>query len=351
MPNSIVPFRVDFEKDGTSVSSRAQAIKILDEVARLHANGAKTVGITYSANKDQTDKIIDTYNKGGWKTGTSGANQATVISEIEQLLTEPKYKHLQSVYRTVPITTMEYDSKGKPAPAKDTAVKQSLDHASQFMESGGVLLGWTNQKTPPGKLAIGGGVAAGVQTPGQKQMINDWVKNNLPPPSLEDDIPLTPLKKTVSETSQLQALQVLEKEESARKKKSTSVQSEQTEALLEAYKKHCGEEWFKNNPPQKNDEGRLNLSFKSDEDMADFFKKQADSGKSFIMIDEKTNKVIAFSNGDGKLYRPGKEGPQEITDKSIMPKESDMKDLPDLDGFKIPAKETTQESNTQLQQV
>lgn len=251
MPNSIVPFRVDFEKDGTSVSSRAQAIKILDEVARLHANGAKTVGITYSANKDQTDKIIDTYNKGGWKTGTSGANQATVISEIEQLLTEPKYKHLQSVYRTVPITTMEYDSKGKPAPAKDTAVKQSLDHASQFMESGGVLLGWTNQKNPPGKLAIGGGVAAGVQTPGQKQMINDWVKNNLPPPSLEDDIPLTPLKKTVSETSQLQALQMLEKEESARKKKSTSVQSEQTEALLEAYKNIVGKNGLRITPLRK----------------------------------------------------------------------------------------------------
>ncbi|KTD72572.1 hypothetical protein [Legionella tucsonensis] len=340
MPNSIVPFRVDFEKNGSSVSSRDQAIQILDEVARLHANGAKTVGITYSANQDQTDKITDTYKKGSWKTGTNGANQAAVISQIEQLLTEPKYQHLQSVYRTVPITTMKYDSKGKAVPTDDTSVKQSLSHASQFMEGGGVLLGWTNQKTPQGSLAIGGGVAAGVQTSSQKQMINNWIKSNLPPSTLEEDIPLTSPKKTVTDTSQME---MLEKEEVARKKKSTSIQSEQTEALLEAYKKHCGEKWFKDNPPQKDKEGRLNLSFKSDEDMADFFKKQADLGKSFIMIDDKTNKVIAFSNGDGKLYRPGKEGPQEITGKSIMPKESEMKDLPGLDNFKMPSKETTQE--------
>ncbi|QLZ68879.1 hypothetical protein FOLKNPGA_01659 [Legionella sp. PC1000] len=346
MPNSIVPFRVDFEKNGTSISSRDQAIKILDEVARLHANGAKTVGITYSANQAQTDKIIDTYNKGGWKTGTNGANQASVISEIEQLLTEPKYQHLKGVYRTVPITTMKFDSKGNAGPADDDSVKKSLSHASQFMDDGGVLLGWTNQKTPEGRLAIGGGVAAGVQTSSQKQMINDWVKNNLQPPTLEDNLPLAPPKETVSGTSEMQDLQAL-----ARKKKSTSIQSEQTEALLEAYKKHCGEKWFKDNPPQKDEEGRLNLSFKSDEDMAAFFKEQADLGKSFIMIDEKTNKVIAFSNGDGKLYRPGKDGPQEITDKSITPKESEMSDLPELDKFKMPSKETTQESVTPLQQA
>ncbi|MBN9226648.1 MULTISPECIES: hypothetical protein [Legionella] len=349
MPKGIVPFRVDFEKNGVGVSTRAQAAQILDEVARQHANGAKTVGITYSANQAQTDKIQSTYKNGGWKTGTDGSNQAAVISEIEQLLTTPKYQHLQGVYRTVPITTMKYDSTGKAVKAKDTDVEESLKGASKFMDDGGVLLGWTNQTTAPGRLAIGGGVASGVQTSAQKSMINNWVKNNLSSPTLDDDLPMAPLKPTVSETSSVQALQASEEEEAQRKKKSIGIQSEQVEALLAAYKKHCGEQWFKDNPPEKGEDGRLKLTFKSDEDMTDFFKKQAESGNSFIMVDEKTNKVIAYSNGDGKLYKPGKDGPQEITGKTLLPKAGEMNDLPDLKDFKMPAKAATQESVSQPQ--
>ena len=98
-PSGIVPFQVDFKKKGTPVSSAAQAMQILDEVARQHANGAKTVGITYPPNQDQTDQILKTYKSGGWKTGTSGANQADVIAKIEQLLATPKYQHLQGVFK------------------------------------------------------------------------------------------------------------------------------------------------------------------------------------------------------------------------------------------------------------
>ncbi|MCW8419421.1 hypothetical protein OQJ18_00415 [Fluoribacter dumoffii] len=343
MPKNIVPFQVDFAKNGTPVSSRDQAIKILDEVNRLHANGAKKVGITYSANQAQTDKIIDTYQKGGWKTGTNGANQASVVAQIEQLLTTPKYQHLQGVYQTVPITTMQYDSKGNPKPADPSSVKKSLEHASQFMDSGGVLLGWTNQKTPQGSLAIGGGVASAVQTIGQKKMINEWVQDKLPQSTLTDDLPLSPPKKTTSGTTQMQDLQALDNEEMARKKKSVSIQSDEINSLLDAFKKHCGEQWVKDNPPE-NKNGQLKLSFKSEENMTDFFKQQASEGKSFIMVDEKTQKVMAYSNGDGKIYRPGKDGPQEITGKSLTPKEGEMEDLPKLDSFKMPAKESTQES-------
>lgn len=179
-PNStgIVPFQIDFIKNGVGVLAKDQAIKILDEVERLHANGAQRVGITYSANQDQTDKIIDTYKNGGWKTGTTGSNQASVIAAVEQLLVEQKYQHLQSVYQTVPITTMKY-SNGKALAADDTSVQNSLDHASQFMAEGGVLLGWKNQNIPEGALAIGGGVASQVQTSSQKQMINNWVQSHL----------------------------------------------------------------------------------------------------------------------------------------------------------------------------
>ncbi|KTD65594.1 hypothetical protein Lsan_0748 [Legionella santicrucis] len=177
-PNGIVPFHVDFKKNGIDVSSREQAIIILDEVAKLHAHGSKSVGITYSANQEQTDKILDTYRKGGWQTGIIGSNQASVIFEIERLLTKAKYQHLQGVYRTIPITTMKYCN-GQAMTADEPSVQKSLEHASQFMANGGMLLGWINQCTPQGHLAIGGGVAANVQTLGQKQMINHWVQSHL----------------------------------------------------------------------------------------------------------------------------------------------------------------------------
>ncbi|WP_115710643.1 hypothetical protein [Legionella sainthelensi] len=177
-PNGIVPFQVDFKKNGIDVSSKEQAIIILDEVAKLHADGAKTVGITYSANQSQTDKILDTYTKGDWQTGTIGSNQASVIFEIEKLLTETKYQHLQGVYRTIPITTMKY-SNGRAMTADDPSVQKSIEHASEFMANGGILLGWRNQNTPQGHLAIGGGVAANVQTLDQKHIINKWLQSHL----------------------------------------------------------------------------------------------------------------------------------------------------------------------------
>ncbi|KTC96440.1 DUF1768 domain-containing protein [Legionella erythra] len=173
----INPFEVNFkEKNGTAISAEAQAKTILNEVSRIHKEkGAKVVGITYSANQAQTEEILKTYANGGWKTNTQGSNQAAVIQKIEELLATDEYKHLQNVYRTVPITTMKYQN-GQAAPADNSSVEESLRKASEFMSNGGVLLGWKNQTTPQG-LAIGGGISDQVQTPVQKKMINDWIQN------------------------------------------------------------------------------------------------------------------------------------------------------------------------------
>lgn len=180
---SIIPFKVDFAKqvgnNQIAISEVEQAKTILNEVDRLHKLGAKTVGITYSANQDQTDKILATYaNKNQWKTRTAGSNQAMVINNIEKLLETSDYQHLQSVYRTVPITTMKYVNH-TAMPADNSSVQKSLTNANQFIANGGVLLGWQNQFTKPGHLAIGGGVAAKVQTNEQKEMINQWVTEKL----------------------------------------------------------------------------------------------------------------------------------------------------------------------------
>ncbi|WP_207387296.1 hypothetical protein [Fluoribacter gormanii] len=163
------------------------------------------------------------------------------------------------------------------------------------------------------------------------------------PPKDEEDIPLVPPQQTVQTSTQVEALRTAEEEELASKKKSVRIQSEQAEALLAAYKQHCGAKWFKDHPPERDENGRLSLSFKSDEDMASFFEKQAKSGQSFIMIDAETNKVIAYSNGDGKLYQTSKNGPKEYTGGSLTPNKEAMNDLPDFDGFTLPAKGEPQE--------
>ncbi|WP_454784891.1 hypothetical protein [Legionella sp. WA2024007413] len=154
----------------------------------------------------------------------------------------------------------------------------------------------------------------------------------------EEEIPLGPPK----HTSQVDSLLPAEEEES--KKKSIRIQSEQVEAFLAAYKEHCGAKWFKDHPPKKDENGGLSLTFKSEEDMASFFQKQAKEGKSFIMVDAETNKVIAYSNGDGKLYQTTKEGPKAYEGGSLLPSKEAMKDLPDLDGFKLPAKDEPEQS-------
>ncbi|WP_454781453.1 hypothetical protein [Legionella sp. WA2022007384] len=160
----------------------------------------------------------------------------------------------------------------------------------------------------------------------------------------EEEIPLVPPKQTVQSTTQMDGLIQAEEEELQSKKKSVRIQSEQAEALLAAYKEHCGAKWVKDHPPEKDKDGRLTLSFKSEEDMASFFEKQAKAGQSFIMVDAETNKVIAYSNGDGKLYQTSKDGPKAYEGGPLIPSKEAMKDLPDLDGFTLPAKDEPKES-------
>lgn len=155
----------------------------------------------------------------------------------------------------------------------------------------------------------------------------------------EEDVPLVAPKETVKGTSQMQALKAAEEEEALSKKRSIGIQTEQTEALLAAYRKHCGEDWFKKNPPEQDKDGRITLTFKSEEDMTQFFQEQAKSGQNFTMVDAKTNKVFAYANGDGKLYTIGKDGPKEYTGGPLLPKEEDMKYLPDVKDFKVPSKD------------
>ncbi len=92
-------------------------------------------------------------------------------------------------------------------------------------------------------------------------------------------------------------------EEELKKKgpvQSVEVESKDLDPIVEDYIKQFGKQsWYRK--PETTD-GRTNLTFPSQEEAGNFFKAQAEKNRSFIIVDDKTNKVIAYSNGDGKLY-------------------------------------------------
>lgn len=202
MPVEVIT--IDFSKN----SAQQQAMQILDKVQALYQLGHERVGITYSANQEQTEQIKVTYGSGQWQTKTSGANQAAAIAAVEHLLATAKYQHVQTVFRIVPITTMDY-RKGNLT-ALNSDVKQSLEDASQFIDDGGYLLGWANQLTY-GSVAIGGGVAARSQTPEQKKMIEQWINNTFSNPAAVNNVQPTTTTNKPSEAQQQEIPQGLTK--------------------------------------------------------------------------------------------------------------------------------------------
>lgn len=75
----------------------------------------------------------------------------------------------------------------------------------------------------------------------------------------------------------------------------TTVHSKKLDPIIEDYKKLFGKE-----PVIK--DGRTELSFPSAKSMADFMLDQSHKERAFVVVDKATNKVMAYSNGDGKLY-------------------------------------------------
>ena len=78
------------------------------------------------------------------------------------------------------------------------------------------------------------------------------------------------------------------------------VKSPALDPIIEDYKKaYSKESWYKE--PEV-DGNRTTLSFPSQETMAEFFNNQAQQERPFMVVDKASNKVLAYSNGDGKLY-------------------------------------------------
>ena len=155
---------IDFCLNYDDLSSQQQADHILKKAIELVHNGAKGAAITYSANYGQTRTIEKVYLANGWYTGTNGANQAQIMSEMEKLLANI-YQSMQGKLRIAPITTMNaYDQPVQPW-GDDVLmgiVITDLDRIERYLENDWCVLGWQNQTTinnPTQPYAAGGGVA------------------------------------------------------------------------------------------------------------------------------------------------------------------------------------------------
>jgi len=140
-----------------------QAVAILTKGKQLLAAGYPAVAITYSANEDQTRKLIEVYAKGQYTARIIGENQAEVMTAMETQLGKGEWTALQMKMQIAPITTI---------PRKGTdplkIVQDDIARIRKQLDKGFAILGWQNQTTV-GSLqhpyAIGGGI--------QKQLPSD----------------------------------------------------------------------------------------------------------------------------------------------------------------------------------
>lgn len=144
MRGQAIPFYLDFSK-----CSNAEQAKIILETVRaikrqLQENNPHIkVGITYSANENQTLKIAETYEDPRlFRTGTTGANQAEVMAEVEKLLDTDAYADCRDVFRIIPITTIpnipDYHHHSE-------RILKDIQNANEFLSVGNVILLWVNQ--------------------------------------------------------------------------------------------------------------------------------------------------------------------------------------------------------------
>ncbi len=161
---SVAPMYMDYSK----MTPQEQASQILDWALELIAKypDLPGVAVTYSANHEQTKHILNCYDKGEWKTNTSGANQAEVVQLMEQLMeNEDQYKSLQQKFRILPVSTMTYDKNKRKVACTKEEFDTCMQNLSNLRHDGWGILGWKNQDSIKNKeqpFAIGGGVAGSI---------------------------------------------------------------------------------------------------------------------------------------------------------------------------------------------
>ena len=161
-------------KTGTFPDAKSQAHTILKQA--LTVDPSQKIGLTYSANREQTVAI----NKAGGKipSDLGGANQAAVVANIRSLLDkDPTYASLKDSFVLLPISTMQ--KAGGEGKAKDSELKAELDSIQAFHKDPKThTMVWVDKDNKP---AIGGGVAAtaGTFNSAQKSLAQTALSNIL----------------------------------------------------------------------------------------------------------------------------------------------------------------------------
>jgi len=183
------------QKDDVGLDSSQQAQKITNVVKCLIAKGYKHIGLTYSANQDQTIQVFGDYKYDkNLSTNTfendqeknistqilNGSNQAAVLTKLNDIVKDStSYSNFKKAFRVIPFTTMRYikatdSGKVTASDLNETDSgnnKECVAVAEEFLKlDDSIILGWCNQdcdgmddtSSTKQKFAIGGGIAAGL---------------------------------------------------------------------------------------------------------------------------------------------------------------------------------------------
>lgn len=159
MSGAFINFNLTY-RSGThpeGLDNNGQADAILAKAKSLLEAGFPGVGITYSANEDQTIALEAAYAAGTYSANIRGANQAQVMNLMETKLGSDQWSELQLKLRIAPITTIPTRAATNPK----TIIQEDLSRIEAYLKDGWAILGWQNQSTVSDTAhpyAVGGGV-------------------------------------------------------------------------------------------------------------------------------------------------------------------------------------------------
>jgi len=118
---------------------------------------------------------------------------------------------------------------------------------------------------------------------------------------LADDLELIALLNKHSRYQKLTSVQMqLQLKESSKSEEVAFQADKSIDLMLKDYKKKYGHLPSYVEPEFKN--GNILLKFPSIDDTMSFFKEQSEKHRVFVILDINTSKIMAYSNGDGRMY-------------------------------------------------